>query len=72
LRLARAMSGAEAVQDAQAQSVEMGGTSVLRVAASADAGGDIVYVYLAEDAAFTIVSHAGGTSAAASLVAELP
>jgi hypothetical protein len=74
-QLARMMSGAAGGQaGVDAESVEIGGKSVLRMTAQAAAGGDegVIYMYIAEGAAFTIISPTGDESAAEQLLAELP
>ena len=74
-QLARMMSGAAGGQaGVDAESVEIGGKSVLRMTAEAAAGGDqgVIYMYIAEGAAFTIISPTGDESAAEQLLAELP
>jgi hypothetical protein len=72
--LARMMSGAEGAEGVEAEAVDVGGKSVLRMTASAGAAGQegVVYMYFSGDAAFTIVSPSGDESAAEALLAELP
>jgi len=67
--LARSLSGVEAQQDVEAEEVTVAGKSVLRLTPSAGQAG-VVYVYFAEDAAFTVVSQ--DVAAAEQLLAELP
>ncbi len=73
--LAQMMSGAAGGETGvEADAVDVGGKSVLRMTAPAAAGGEegVIYMYFAEGAAFTIVCPTGDESAAEQLLAELP
>lgn len=69
-QLARSLSGVESQPGAEAESVTIGGKSVLRMTSTAQGQEGVVYMYFADDAAFTVVSQ--DASSAEALLAELP
>ena len=67
---AQMMSGAQGTEGVETEQVDIGGKSVLRMTATTAGQEGTVFLYFAEDAAFTVISQ--NQASAEQLLAELP
>jgi hypothetical protein len=67
---AQMMSGAQGTEGVETEQVDIGGKSVLRMTATTAGQEGTVFLYFAEDAAFTVISQ--DQASAEQLLAELP